>query len=98
MNYKHADVILYQSLDGLVEFAKLLSHFKLFVSTSTGTYHLAALVGCETMTFFGDSLFASVKRWKAVSLESLQHAYMLPQDTKKRAVIFEQVQDALKVL
>ena len=38
------DVIYYLSLDGLVYFAKLVSNFKLFVSTSTGTYHIASAV------------------------------------------------------
>ncbi|MEN8147283.1 MAG: glycosyltransferase family 9 protein, partial [Campylobacterota bacterium] len=38
------DVIFYKSQEGIVEFTKLLASFKLFVSTSTGTYHLAALV------------------------------------------------------
>ena len=78
------DVIFYKSTDGIVGFTKLLASFKLFVSTSTGTYHLAALVNTPTMTFFGDSLFASVKRWKAVSQEQKQHPFMLPIDEKKR--------------
>ena len=58
------NVVFYFSLDGIVYFTKLLSSFKLFVSTSTGTFHLASLVGCPTMTFFGDSKFASAFRWK----------------------------------
>ena len=81
------DVIFYQSTEGIVTFTKLLASFKLFVSTSTGTYHLAALVNTPTMTFFGDSLFASVKRWKAVSDERLQHAYMLPLGEKRSDVV-----------
>lgn len=78
------DVIFYRSSDGVVEFTKLLASFKLFVSTSTGTYHLAALAGTETMTFFADTLFASVKRWKSINDERMQHPYMLPQDQVKR--------------
>ena len=93
-----ADVIFYISRDGLVNFAKLLSGFKLFISTSTGTYHLAALVGTPTMTFFGDSLFASAKRWKSISDESMQKHYMIPHDEEKRAQMFEEVKVALKVL
>ncbi len=81
------DVIFYQSTEGIVTFTKLLASFKFFVSTSTGTYHLAALVNTPTMTFFGDSLFASVKRWKAVSDERLQHAYMLPLGEKRSDVV-----------
>ena len=85
------DIVFYLSLDGLVYFAKLISNFKLFVSTSTGTYHLASLVGCSTMTFFGDSLFASSKRWKAIGDEKLQKHFMLPVDITKRQEIFEEV-------
>ncbi len=89
------DIIFYSSQEGLVHFAKLLASFQLFVSTSTGTYHLAALVGTPTMTFFADSLFASVKRWKAVSNEALQHPYMLSSDRKRRQEQFQEVKKAL---
>ena len=92
------DVVLYLSLDGLVYFAKLLSGFKVFISTSTGTYHLASLVGTPTITFFADSLFASAKRWKSVGDESLQKHYMLPSDEVKRRAMFEEVKKALLAL
>ena len=92
------DVIFYQSTEGIVTFIKLLALFKLFVSTSTGTYHLAALVNTPTMTFFGDSLFASVKRWKAVSDERLQHAYMLPLGEKRSDVVSQIMVDLSKEL
>jgi len=85
------NVIFYLSLDGLVYFAKLISNFRLFISTSTGTYHVASLVGCPTMTFFGDSLFASAARWKGVGDENLQEHFMLPIDIKAREKIFEDV-------
>ncbi|WP_345992908.1 glycosyltransferase family 9 protein [Sulfurimonas sp. HSL-1716] len=92
---KNEDVVFYISKEGLVNFAKLISNFKLFVSTSTGTYHLAALVGIPTMTFFADSLFASSARWKSVSDESLQKHYMIPHDKNKRAKMFEDVKKAI---
>lgn len=85
------NVVFYLSTEGLVYFAKLVSQFKLFVSTSTGTYHLANLVGTATMTFFGDSLFASAARWKSIGDEKLQKHYMLPVDEEKRLAIFEEV-------
>jgi ADP-heptose:LPS heptosyltransferase len=88
-------VVFYLSNDGIVNFAKLISNFKLFVSTSTGTYHLASLVGCPTMTFFGDSNFASAKRWKSIGDEKLQKHYMLPQEREKRAEIFAKVREEL---
>jgi len=89
------DIVFYLSLDGIVYFAKLISNFKLFVSTSTGTYHLASLVGCKTMTFFADTLFASSKRWKGVGDISLQHNYMIPLDKIERKKIFAKVSSEL---
>jgi len=89
------DVVFYLSLDGLVYFAKLVSNFKLFVSTSTGTYHLASAVGTPTMTFFGDSLFASAARWKGIGEANLQTHYMLPSNEIKRSEILEEVKERL---
>lgn len=90
------DVVFYQSEKGIIEFTKLLANVKLFISTSTGTYHLAALVGTPTMTFFADTLFASVKRWKAVSEEQLQHPYMLPSDETGRNRMLKSVKQDLQ--
>ena len=89
------NIVFYLSLDGLVYFAKLVSQFKLFVSTSTGTYHVASLTGCPTMTFFGDSLFASASRWKGVGDSNLQQYFMLPSDSTVRGRIFEDVRSEL---
>ena len=89
------DVVFYFSLDGLLYFAKLISRFKLFVSTSTGTYHLASLVGTPTMTFFGDSKFASASRWKSVGNEKFQKHFMLPTDEVKRGEVFGEVRREL---
>ncbi len=93
---KNDNVVLYISKEGLVDFAKLLSNFKLFVSTSTGVYHLCALVGTPTMTFFGDSLFASAKRWKSISSPNIQIHYIICDD--KRIKIFENVKKRLITL
>ena len=95
---KGEDIVFYLSLDGLIYFAKLISNFKLFVSTSTGTYHLASLTGCSTMTFFGDSMFASSKRWKSVGDEKLQKHFMLPIDIINRKKIFEEVRRELVLI
>jgi len=89
------DVVYYLSLDGLIYFAKLISSFKLFVSTSTGTYHLASLVGTPTMTFFADTLFSSAKRWKGIGNSSLQQHYMLPSEEFKREDVFKDIQVSL---
>lgn len=89
------NVVFYFSLEGLVYFAKLISSFKLFVSTSTGTYHLASLVGTSTMTFFADTLFSSSKRWRSVGDAKLQKHYMIAHDTIKRKELFEEVKKEL---
>jgi ADP-heptose:LPS heptosyltransferase len=89
------DIVFYLSLEGIVYFAKLISNFSLFISTSTGTYHLASLVGCKTMTFFADTLFASPKRWKGVGDEALQNNYIIPQDKDKRKKLFSKVSSEL---
>lgn len=88
-------IVYYLSLDGLLYFAKLISNFKLFVSTSTGTYHVASLVGTPTMTFFGSSLFASAKRWKGIGEESKQEHFMIPVEVDERAKLFEEVKTDL---
>ncbi|MBV5335198.1 MAG: glycosyltransferase family 9 protein [Sulfuricurvum sp.] len=87
-------VILYPSRGSVVDFALLLSSFKLFISTSTGTYHLASAVGCETFTFFADTLFASSARWKSIGEK--QHHFMIPLNPQGRNAMFERVKQELK--
>ena len=89
---------IYVSKTSVADFAALIASFSLFISTSTGTFHLASAVGTPTMTFFADSLFASSKRWKGIGNESLQHNYMLPQDIKARQAMFATVKNDLKKL
>ncbi|PHQ89447.1 MAG: heptosyltransferase [Sulfurimonas sp.] len=89
------NIVFYLSVDGLLYFSKLISTFKLFVSTSTGTYHLASLVGTPTMTFFGDSLFASAARWKSVGDIKKQKHYMIPVEQEPKAELFENVKKEL---
>lgn len=88
-------IVYYFSLDGLLYFAKLISSFKLFVSTSTGTYHVASLVGTPTMTFFGSSLFASAARWKGVGEEDKQEHFMIPLEKDERDKLFEEIKTDL---
>ena len=85
------EIEFYLSKDGIVSFAKYLTRFRLFVSTSTGTYHLASLVGTPTMTFFADTLFASAKRWKSVGDEKLQKHFMIPHAKEEREKLFKEV-------
>ena len=71
-------VILYNSSGSLTNFCILLSHFQLFVSTSTGTMHLAAASNTATLTFFGENRVSSPQRWASVSASEQQHNIVLP--------------------
>ncbi len=93
--FMHYNVVCYFSQESINYFAKLISNFKLFVSTSTGTYHLASLVGTPTMTFFADTLFASSKRWRGVGDEKMQQNFMIPQEKEKKTELFENVKKRL---
>lgn len=96
--FQGKEVVFYISKNGIVNFAKLVANFRLFVSTSTGTYHLASLVGCPTMTFFADTLFASSKRWKGVGDEKLQQHFMISHESKPREELFTKVRESLQAL
>jgi len=89
---------VYISQGSVADFSKLIASFKLFISTSTGTFHLASAVGTPTMTFFADSLFASDKRWQGIGDKALQHNYMIPQEPQARQTLFKTVQKDLKRL
>ena len=77
------DVIIYESKSSLLNFCKLLSNFEIFVSTSTGPMHLAGSVNIKTISFFGESLFASAARWATISDEKLQNNYSIPANYDK---------------
>jgi len=62
----------------LWDFTQFIATCKLFVSTSTGPMHLAGLTNTPTMSFFGENLFASSKRWSTVSDIKYQNNYEVP--------------------
>ena len=66
------------NFDSLMDFTKYLSSVKLFVSTSTGPMHLAAMTNTPTLSFFGSSLFASDKRWQPLNSKELQSNFIAP--------------------
>lgn len=89
-----ADII--DSKMSLMDFCKMLSTFELFVSTSTGPMHLAGALNIKTMSFFGDSLFASSKRWATISDKEKQNNYEVPQNYGRD--FYKKVEDRLKEL
>ncbi|RLA25813.1 MAG: lipopolysaccharide heptosyltransferase family protein [Gammaproteobacteria bacterium] len=71
---------LIDSKMSLVDFCKLIATFDVFVSTSTGPMHLAGALNIKTVSFFGNSLFASSKRWATISDTEKQANFEVPQN------------------
>ena len=74
---------IFDSRISLYEFTKYLACSSLFVSTSTGPMHLAGATNAKTLSFFGNSLFASSKRWATISSSENQNNFMLSADYSK---------------
>ena len=58
--------IIYQP-QTLLDYCYLIKDSELMISTSTGPMHLAGALNIKTVSFFGDNLFASFKRWSTVN-------------------------------
>jgi len=67
----------------LWDYTTFIAKSKLFVSTSTGPMHLAGLTNTPTLSFFGNNLFASSKRWATISDKSCQNNYEIPSNYGK---------------
>lgn len=78
----------FKSTIGLFDYGRLMGEFGGFVSTSTGTFHLACAFGTPTFTFFGNSLFASSKRWQGIGSLDKQHHLMIDTQNKKEILNF----------
>jgi ADP-heptose:LPS heptosyltransferase len=87
------DAVLFDSSLSLINFCKLLSNFEVFISTSTGPMHLAGAVNIKTISFFGDSLFASDKRWATISNEKNQNNFMIAENYSSD--IYKQIETKL---
>ncbi|PHO12169.1 heptosyltransferase [Malaciobacter marinus] len=77
------EVEIFDSKMTLFEFTKYIASSYIFISTSTGPMHLAGATNTKTISFFGDSLFASSKRWATISEEKNQNNFMLSNDYTK---------------
>lgn len=77
------EATIFDSNLSLYEFTCYLASCTLFVSTSTGPMHLAGATNKKTLSFFGNSLFASSKRWATISNEENQNNFMLNKNYSK---------------
>jgi ADP-heptose:LPS heptosyltransferase len=80
---KDKNINIKDDFGDILEFAKFISTSKLFISTSTGPMHLAGISDTPTISFFGDNLFASPKRWATISNEINQNNFTLRSDYTK---------------
>jgi len=82
----------------LWDYTCFIAKSKLFVSTSTGPMHLAGLTNTPTLSFFGNNLFASSKRWATISDKKYQHNYELPTNYGKEfyAIIEGKLMEIIK--
>ncbi len=90
------EAIFYESKLSLVDFCKLLCSFEVFISTSTGPMHLAGAVNIKTLSFFGDSLFASAKRWATISQKCKQNNFCVPKSYDR--TLYKKIEIRLKEL
>lgn len=85
---------IFDSKISLWEFTKYLSRSLVFVSTSTGPMHLAGATNTITLSFFGNTLFASSKRWATISDEKFQNNFML--DSNYSVDEYKKIENRLK--
>ncbi len=67
----------------LLDYCFLIRDSELLISTSTGPMHLAGALNIKTVSFFGNSLFASSKRWATVSDDNKQLNIEIDKDYKQ---------------
>lgn len=72
LNFK---ALIYQP-PTLMDFCYLINDSELLISTSTGPMHLAGALNIKTISFFGNTLFASPKRWATVSNQNKQNNFV----------------------
>ncbi|TLT03570.1 glycosyltransferase family 9 protein [Aliarcobacter cibarius] len=88
------EATIFDSKISLWKFTEFIASSNLFVSTSTGPMHLAGATNTKTLSFFGDTLFASSKRWATISDEKCQNNFMINKDYSKEQYL--QIEKRLK--
>lgn len=90
------EATIFDSKISLYEFTKYIASSYLFVSTSTGPMHLAGATNTKTLSFFGDSLFASAKRWGTISNKENQNNFTVPKEYSVE--VYKKIENRLKEL
>ena len=87
------DAEIRDDFKSLWDFTIFISTCKLFISTSTGPMHLAGLTNTRTLSFFGENLFASSKRWATISDNKMQNNFEVPSNYNKD--FYDKIQNKL---
>ncbi len=58
--------------------------------------HLAGAVNIKTISFFGNSLFASSKRWATINLKENQNNFNIPDNYDEE--FYKKIENKLKTL
>ncbi len=75
---ENSNHIVYNSKNGIVEFAKTLSIASIFISGSTGTLHLAGALDMPTVAFYPKRKSATSLRWQTLNSPGNRLAFTLP--------------------
>jgi ADP-heptose:LPS heptosyltransferase len=92
-SYLDFEATIRDDFKSLLDFTRFIATSKLFVSTSTGPMHLAGLTNTPTLSFFGNNLFASSKRWATISEPKYQNNYEVPDNYDKE--FYQQVENKM---
>ena len=88
--------IFYHSNYGIYDFCALISNFSMFVSTSTATMHLAGAVNINTLSFFGEDIISSSRRWAPLNDLEKQRNFMIPSDTERKKKVVDNIENELR--
>jgi len=78
-----APVIVYDSSNGLAEFARILQLADLFISGSTGPLHIAGALDVPTAAFYPRHRSATPLRWQTLNSPQRRVAFIPPHDAVK---------------
>ncbi|OOH91051.1 hypothetical protein BMT54_03170 [Pasteurellaceae bacterium 15-036681] len=93
----HANVVVYDKNDGLVDFTYSLACADLFIAGSTGPLHICGALNTPTVGFYPSRLSAIPRRWKPINEADKHIAFMPPKGkaTEKNLTLIS-IPDALK--
>lgn len=77
---------VYDSRQGLVDFARFLQNAALFISGSTGPLHIAGALDVPTAAFYPRRRSATSLRWQTLNSEGKRLGFMPPGDADEQAM------------